>query len=79
MPTGPVASKGPGEPPFHLCPPASGESLAVLVIPWLGEHPPISVFVFSGVLPACESVSECPPFDQDTSHVGLGLHSVTHF
>lgn len=79
MLAGPVASKGPGEPPFQLCPPASGGLLAIFVIPWLGEHPPISVFMFSSVLPACESVSECPPSDQDTSHVGLGLHSVTPF
>ena len=79
MLAGLVASKGPGEHPFQPCPPASGGLLAIFVIPWLGEHPPISAFMFSGVLPACESVSKCPPFGQDASHVGLGPHSVTPF
>lgn len=78
MPAGLVASKGPREHPFQLCPSASGGSLAIFVIPWLREHLPISAFMFSNVLPACESVSECPLFDQDTSHVGV-THSVTPF
>lgn len=71
MPAGLVASRAPGSTHSalslsfwwvagHLC-----HSLAL-------EHPPISAFMFSGVLPASESVS-MSPFDQDTSHV-----EVTH-
>lgn len=53
-------------------PPAAGELLAILGVPWLVEAPPGLCFHLHKAFSVC--VCSVSPFSKDTCHVALGAH-----